>query len=198
VIWWLRTRFLLGTAAVTVVTCLVSALASGWPAIPVPNLLGSLMVPLPLVFVLPLVPTWTALFGLGRTDRFQERAAVRGLFLYDQAAWTILILLVASLAAVFQALHQWPLAWAFSRDFLAYLGMGGIAARYLPQHAAALAPTAIVLVCAMFSGQPGPGVRPLAWPMADASNPYAATAAVLIYLAGLWCLRPPARPGRWL
>lgn len=196
-IWWLRTRFLFGTAAVTVATCLASALASGLPAIPVPNLLGSLMVPLPLAFVLPLVPTWTALFGLGRTDHTQERAAVRGLSRYDQVAWTALILLVASLAASLRALEHWPLAWAFTRDLLAYLGMGAIAARYLPQALAAVAPTAVVLVCAMFSGQPGPGVRPLNWPMADASNPYAATAAVLLFVAGLWCLRPLAGPRRW-
>ncbi|MDT3398110.1 hypothetical protein RKE29_15920 [Streptomyces sp. B1866] len=182
-IWWLRVRMAAAVGA-GLVLCMVLGPAGDSVKLPVPVLTGERTFPLPLAFLLPLVPVCLVLQGHSRADTGLEQAAVRAVRHWDVAFMALCAGAALLAGAVEKTGAGRPLGLAMARDFAGYLGIALVVRAFASVRAAAAAVAVFPFLCASFGVRAG---RPAvwAWPLHDTASVSASAQAGCLFTAGL-------------
>ncbi|MFD7642624.1 hypothetical protein ACFV4P_18410 [Kitasatospora sp. NPDC059795] len=179
-LWWLRVRALPAVLAGTVLTVLLGSLTRSI-VVPVPIVVGGISFPLPMAFLLPLVPVCLFLYGYGRSDAMAERTAVRRVALLDVAA-----VLGATAVAGAVGFHSGT-GVMVARDFAGYLGVALIVRWCAGMLTAGLVVSVFPFVCASL-GIRGGVPRVWAWPFLPAGSVPAALEVLFLLAVGVLLL----------
>ncbi|MFD8479994.1 hypothetical protein [Kitasatospora sp. NPDC059673] len=179
-LWWLRVRALPAVLAGTVLAVLLGSQARSI-VVPVPIVVGGISFPLPMAFLLPLIPVCLFLYGYGRADAAVERTAVRRVPLLDVAA-----VLGATAVAGAAGFHS-ATGVMVARDFAGYLGLALIVRWCAGVLTAGLVISVFPFVCASLGIRAGVP-RVWAWPFLPAGSVPAALEVLVLLLVGLLLL----------
>ncbi|QKW07276.1 hypothetical protein HUT18_13625 [Streptomyces sp. NA04227] len=190
-IWWLRIRLIPAVVLALLLTMTMGAAAPS-ATVPVPVLTGSLTFSLPLPFLLPLLPVCLAVHGQARGESAAERVAVRSMPRLDVLVLSLLVAAAALTGAVESGPGDWPMGIAMARDFAGYLGTA-LLVRWVAGPGVATVSVALLPFCCTTFGVSSAGEPEIwAWPLHDPDSLPAATAALVLVLAGLLAtLRTP-------
>ncbi|WP_157031961.1 hypothetical protein [Kitasatospora cheerisanensis] len=176
----MRVRVLPAVLAGTVLSVLAGSQARSI-VVPVPIVVGGISFPLPMAFLLPLLPVCLFLYGWGRADAVGERTAVRRVALLDAAA----VLGATGLAAAV-GFHS-ATGVMVARDFAGYLGLALVVRWCAGVLAAGLAVSVFPFVCASLGVRHGVP-RVWAWPFLPAGSVPAALEVLVLLTVGVLLL----------
>ncbi|MFF2852050.1 hypothetical protein ACFVT5_37840 [Streptomyces sp. NPDC058001] len=181
--WWLRIRLVPAVCA-GLVLCMALGAAADSITVPVPVVVGGISFPLPLPFLLPLVPVCILLQGQSRADTGLDSTAVRAVRIWD-AAFTTLCAVAALLVGLVEAVAtDQALGIGMARNFLGYLGIALLLQVLAGARVASAVVSLFPILCAAFGIRYGtPSVW--AWPLHEPSSLSALTQAGILFAVGL-------------
>jgi hypothetical protein len=182
--WWLRIRLVPWTMSV-LIAC--TALAASLPgtSMPMPSLVGGLLIPIPLSLLAPLLPALLALYGIDRNAGAGERAALRPVLRWDGMFLSLCAVMALVVGALGQSAGWWSLGLGFGRNVAGIIGLGLLARWAAGPLAATLLPVGFVVVSTFLGVDSAAHARVWAWPIADPSSTSAMVIALLLLLLGL-------------
>lgn len=198
-IWWWRARSLTAVG-LAFAGSLITAVVAGSQVLPLPSLVGSLVVPIVFALLLPLVPIVVWLYGVDRSSGDLDADAVRPVAAWDLCVPVVMLLVIVVAVGVTSAGGWWELGRGYLRNLVGCLGLALIVLPLVGARLAALAPIGAVIISALFGSGYGGMTRWWAWPIADAHAGLAFAEAALLLIVGfglaVWRLSGPFRPIR--
>ncbi|WP_434743134.1 hypothetical protein [Micromonospora sp. SH-82] len=182
-IWWWRARALT-VVSLACVASLVAGVLIGGAVLPLPSLVGSLVVPVVFALLLPLVPTVLFWYGLDRSSVDLDATAVRAIWLRDLSVVVAMVLCTAAAVGISSLLGWWDLGPGYLRNLVGCLGLALVVTPFVGARLAAVVPIVAVIVSALFGTGDGGLVRWWAWPIAPARDGPAFAQAALLLVVG--------------
>ncbi|MEV8515362.1 hypothetical protein [Dactylosporangium sp. NPDC051484] len=200
--WWWRARALTAVA-VTLVASIAVSIAVHGAALPMPNIVGGVLVPVVFAYLLPLAPIVTVWYGVDRSRGHLDRIGVRDTSLLDLAVLAVALAVTAVVVAATWSTDLWPLGIGFLRNLIGCAGLALLVAPFIGTRLATVVPVSAVIISALLGTGLGGRAQWWAWPTAEARSWAHFAEAVAVLLAGVVVARwhrshVPRRIGWWL
>ncbi|RBM18235.1 hypothetical protein DEH69_13170 [Streptomyces sp. PT12] len=199
--WWLRIRLARPIAAALALCALLGTLADSL-TVPVPVLVGGISFPLPLPFLLPLLPVCLLLQGQARAVPAMEGTGARAVWPLDAALVMTCAAAALAVGAAQVAMGGGAVGIGMARNLLGYLGLTLLLQLLGNPRLTAATVALLPISCAAFGVANGSPAF-WAWPLHEPDSLLAFTQASALFCAGLACtalphllVRPTAGPRR--
>lgn len=181
---WLRTRH--ANAIVATLVFLVAAfLAAADVSLPMPAILSSYGLAVPVVLLAPLALTSVVGWGLVSGDDQLERVSSRLIDGMDAALATGAALVACLLAIIAAGATGSPSVAASGRNALGYMGLMLVGRQLLGGRAGTLLPVGVTMIAAVFGGDASGRPRWWVWVLAPADSPFAWAIAGICLALGI-------------